>query len=530
MATFNYQAAKEAGYSDKEIQQYLDQRKSQGVDLSVLRKTSGDTDNAFISLFRGAAKGFGSTIKGIGDLGARGLSAITPKSLRGNQIQGAGEYKSPIKESTFTPTNTAEKIGFGAEQLGELFVPGAVGTKLAKVVQGTPKAAKTLGFLARSAGGAGTFGGVTALQEGAVNKKVGQAAIGGAIAEGLVAPALEKTIKFIGKKIPERFFSTFFKTSADDLTQKLRTTSLQKIQQENPQLLNALKKRGIVKIANGKIEVNPTLAHEALAHGFGTKKTGYSLEKMAEYSLAKQYELENAARTLVGETSKIGKTGTVNTTSKLTPDKFWINLGNKKDAYINLLKDINAEFSKQGYGGKGFLQGETQSVGRLLNVLKKTKGNKIPPDTALELRRLIDNLRNTSSFRLNTNLTSKQQSFKEAANYLRGKLAEIPELKNIMNEYRFYINAVDDLIAEAARRGNTRIISLFDAVVGGSSIGAGLPGAGLGLLAAARTIQTPAVLTFLGQQLSKLPRFLPAAQRSAGPIISDITRSINTKK
>jgi len=484
-------------------------------------------------VLKGAAKGVGSTIKGIGDLGARALSAITPKKIREKAgIVSSTEYKSPIKDTTFQPQGTAEKIGFGAEQFGELFIPGGAGLKVGKLVGTATKILpKAVGFLARTATRAGTgavaFGGARALQTGKIGEEAKQGAIGGAVGEGLIAPVATKTLGFISKNLPERFLSNFFKNTADDMVKKIKTEGLQKLQKQNPELLEVFRKQGIIKIGkNQQIQVDPTLAQEAIAKGFGSGKTGRSLEAMSQYSLFKQMEIENSIRSLVGKSGKITESGAVKTTSKLSPDKFWVKLGNKKKSYIDLLIDLQEKFKEQGYGGSGFLQGEIKNAGLLLNNLKSTTGDSIPADMALRLRRFIDGTRNTTSFRLNAKLTEKQASYKQAADYLRSKLAEIPELKSLMTEYKFYINAADSLVSEAVRRNNARVLTLFDAIVGGTSISANVPGAGLGFFAIARGFQSPTILSFLANKLSGLQKFTPLVEKGATPAIQSI-QSLN---
>jgi len=298
------------------------------------------------------------------------------------------------------------------------------------------------------------------------------------------APGVKQTIGFVTKKLPERFYSTFFKTTSDDMAKQIRTGAMAKLQTENPKLFNEFVKNGIIKYGTkGKIEINPTLAKQALERSLGSGKTGRSLEKMAEYSYLKQFELEAQARNFVKGT------------------KYTIDLGKNKKGYLTMLKDMMDDFKKEGYG---FLKGATDNVEQLYTTIKNTKGTKISAETSLMLRRTMDNLRSSSSFRESAKLSNKQGIFKVASNELRVKLAQLPGFKNIMAEYKFYIDAADGLVKEAARRGNARIFSLFDAIVGGTSIGANQPG-GLGLLATLRTIQTPAVLTSIARGLYSLP-------------------------
>ena len=83
----------------------------------------------------GAGKGVANTVIGLGQL----VNEYVPGVQRLNQAI----YGQPVTRDTFgaarqefaTPTNTAQKVGFGAEQIGEFFLPvGAVG-KIGKAAE-----------------------------------------------------------------------------------------------------------------------------------------------------------------------------------------------------------------------------------------------------------------------------------------------------------------------------------------------------------------------------------------------------------
>lgn len=488
--------------------------------------------------FKGVAKGVGSTIKGIGDLGAKGLRAIAPAQ----EIRKTG-YTSPISQESVTPTTAAQKVGFGAEQIAELFIPAGkvvkplvVAAKGVKALSTAPKAIKGLSFLARAAGGATEMGGARFLQTGGNLEETKNAVLGGAIGEAVIAPVVSKTLSFIAKRLPERFFSTFFKTTDDDLVRQLKTSNIVKLQQTKPDLYQKFVDQGIIKFTKGGVpEVDQTLARQALERGFGTAKTGRNLLSMADYSYSKQLELESDIVELLGKSSKPSATGavTMQAPSALQPNKFWISFGtksNSKQAYVTLLENLTKDLEKTGFGKTGFMVDEAQGAREMLNILKATKGNAIAPDVALRLRRTIDGLRNTSSFRLDPSLSKSQGALKNAANYLRGKLAEIPELKSLMKEYKFYIDAFDTLAEQAAKAKNQKILTLFDAIVGGTSMAALNPVGGLGLMASIRTVQSPAIMTFLGQQLNKMQSVAPAIERAVTPITTKAVSSFQTNK
>lgn len=102
-----------------------------------------------------------------------------------NQEGSASEQIIP--ERARTPEGTAQKIGFGIEQFGEFILPAGAVTKAGKAIQGSrlvskaPKAYRGALTLAGLSGLEGaSFGGVTALQKGKVDKEVGTAALVGA--------------------------------------------------------------------------------------------------------------------------------------------------------------------------------------------------------------------------------------------------------------------------------------------------------------------------------------------------------------
>lgn len=132
---------------------------------------------------RGALKGIGSTFAGASELGQRGLRAVT-QPITGEQKP---IERPEVLTQALTPKNTGEKIGFGMEQVGEFFIPGAVGLK---VPSGAGIATKILMEGA-------TASGVTAFQQGKLDKTV---ALTGAFASGMagVAPAVGGGAKRIG--------------------------------------------------------------------------------------------------------------------------------------------------------------------------------------------------------------------------------------------------------------------------------------------------------------------------------------------
>lgn len=166
----------------------------------------------------GVGKGVASTIKGAASLGERGLQAglqtILPKSLEDNfGVDKPLERTSAEKligEKYTTPTNTAQKIGFGAEQIGEFFIPGGASAKVGKAMEGVkslskmPKLAKAFGFAGKVATEGALATGQTALQEGEINSEAKKAGKFG-LAFPVAGAVGSKVLKGGGKLFSEVF-------------------------------------------------------------------------------------------------------------------------------------------------------------------------------------------------------------------------------------------------------------------------------------------------------------------------------------
>jgi hypothetical protein len=143
-------------------------------------------------VLKGIAKGAGNTISNIGDAERWGLNKVSP-TLAEKLIPASGQKAFHLST---TPNSTAQKVGYGGEQVGEFLVPGlgeeAAGAKLAETV---PQLGKFAAPIARM--------GVQAIGSGAVNKAQGgdfstgaaAGALGSGAGEGLriAAPSLAET-------------------------------------------------------------------------------------------------------------------------------------------------------------------------------------------------------------------------------------------------------------------------------------------------------------------------------------------------
>ena len=162
---------------------------------------------------------------------------------------------------------------------------------------------------------------------------------------------------------------------------------------------------------------------------------------------------------------------------------------------MNLLDDVADTYKR------GFYSGRAKQAITLKNSLQEGDTS---IETILKLRRFLDKMRNTSSFRtLGSPLAPRQAEFRDAADLLREKLAKTG-LGKLMNEERIYIKALDAIISDAAKRQNKNVLGLFDLMAGGGGIAAGAPLAGFSAALAVRGFQQPFTLTNLAQALFKL--------------------------
>lgn len=278
----------------------------------------------------------------------------------------------------------------------------------------------------------------------------------------MIAAMFEQFYRSV-KVLPEKLYSQVFKATKDDLEMQLRTT------------------------AAGKA-LNPTLAKEMVERGV----TG-SNEGMAVYSLKKINSIEKQIQQLLP-----------------TIDDVAIPV-NKKQV-VSILGSL-----RDGY--KEMLRTEKSAEATKLIKLLSSKGS-LSPQSALTIRRFIDEARSQSAFKLHPNLSIKQGAYKTVADSLRNELKnKVPQFKELINEERIFINAFNSLLDAAVKARNVRLINLTDILLGGGGLASGFPGAGLGAMAGVRAFQLPQVLTKLGQGIEK--GIIPAIEKSA-PILKEL--------
>lgn len=159
--------------------------------FTTLSNFSNKAGLAYRNFSIGALKGVGSTALGAAQLGSKALESgynATIGKLTGKEAFSGSGAAEQAKEA-IAPEGTAQKVGFGAEQIAEFLTPLGAEEAAAKVASKLPEGA---GMLAKAAK-AGTnlasevadVGLKTALQTGGDTEKTGEAAIATAALGGV---------------------------------------------------------------------------------------------------------------------------------------------------------------------------------------------------------------------------------------------------------------------------------------------------------------------------------------------------------
>lgn len=167
------------------------------------------------NLVAGAAKAVGSTLAGASSLGEKVFLRPIDK-LMGQNPQGPTQGEQ-IQKQLLQPTNTAQKIGFGAEQIAEFFLPGGAAGKIGKVAElgaGANKFAKAIGTGTRLAAEGVTGSGLNATQQGGGDNFTLNAILYGTLS-GL-GSAASKLGQVVTKKLPATLVNTALKPTLDE--------------------------------------------------------------------------------------------------------------------------------------------------------------------------------------------------------------------------------------------------------------------------------------------------------------------------
>lgn len=139
-----------------------------------------EQDGAVQQFGTGIAKGALQTVQGLGQLGLKGVKALTGKDYGTKETF----FKDP---KALEAQGGAEKVGKFAEQVAEFAVPG---TKVAKLTQGAK-------FIPKIAARMATSAAVTSAQQGEIGKDVGTAALTEAVIP-IAGKIIKPATKFLG--------------------------------------------------------------------------------------------------------------------------------------------------------------------------------------------------------------------------------------------------------------------------------------------------------------------------------------------
>lgn len=155
-----------------------------------------------VELGTGALKGLGSS--------AYGLSRMVP---------GLRQLMPPEKPEFLQPQTTSERIGYTGEQIGEFFVPGTAGEKVAAKL---PAVSKAVSIPARAALEAAGAYGVSRVQGLTSEEAAAPAAV--AAGTALAMPGILKALGSVGRGIQTRLLSP----TAHDISEGFNIRNIQK--------------------------------------------------------------------------------------------------------------------------------------------------------------------------------------------------------------------------------------------------------------------------------------------------------------
>lgn len=504
------------GYVNKVTQKYLEEqgnivgldfpKNTGGLQIASVAEAAGPSDNEIDPVEKalggtGEAQGFkesytmtdviGDYTKGFvkRSLGTvQNIGNVIAKPL--GKALGVPEEEIGISEETLKPEGTAQKVGAFTSDVAGFLLPAGVISKTQVGVNALIQGSKFLPSATRVAAKAG----IEAIGGGAVSlAETGD--LGEAVKTGALFGALKGVTGGLGElarayRLPERIYSSIFKNTYQDVRQQLTTEGLKAFQKSDPEGFRQLVSSGIIKTGKGGVIVDDTIAKQALDRGLKG-----SLRNMANTVVSGLYKSEDAVRKIAAKT------------------KAKVDMSEKQ--FNTVLSQIAQEYEAVGFGQFA------QKAKALNSAIKASKG-KVSVGTALEIRRLLDGLRRQSSYGSQSPLLSlSQQNLKFLSNTLRSRVNSMKGMGNVMENYTFYIEALEHLGKAAQRSGNNQIVSLIDSVFfSGAAMGNPAIGSALGL--GRRILSTPASATRIGSSIYNSP----GALTKTGVIIKGATTNL----
>lgn len=351
---------------------------------------------------------------------------------------------------------TAQKLGAATAELAQFFIPAGKAMKAERSIDLLTKGMTSPLFAAATrVVGKGLIqgaaaGGIKFVQTGGDAGESAKVGIGAGVFRGGIATIGEGARAL---RIPERLYSMIFRNTASDMMDELKTETLVNLYKTQPEKYAALVKQGIITETEGGPQVNATIAKQALDMGLKG-----SIRNMAKSVVEGTLDSESQVRTLVANYK-----GTVDLS---------------EPQFQKILTKISSQYQDVGFNEI------SDEAARLAGVIKDSKGA-VDAITALDVRRLLDRARIASSFdRGVMELSLGQSNLKTLADAARKRVNAIPGMGDVMGKYSFYIDAMETLAKEAARRGNNQALSLIDSLFLSSAFGADnyIPGLTAGMV------------------------------------------------
>lgn len=390
--------------------------------LDTIKSISEGSRQGAKDFVLGQLKGAGTSALNIASLGSNILKSGYDATIGKMTGKKAVDTKQTIEagKSAIAPTNLAQKIGFGTEQIGEMFIPTGIESGVTKLASGK----KYLTSASKVLGGTADIAGKTYLQTGGDNKQTLTAAAltAGGLGLGEAASALSRKLSPALKASAEKSYA-----------QALGATT-----KENKAITQKIVPQLIEKKVTG-------LSRKALASKFSK-------------------ELEVAGKAMDDVLDTIPKDAPVSLKS-----------------VIDQLDDAKMAFMVPGKEGT-LIAADPQAVKHIEGfqaILKDVGIDDAPYESVRKLRQIWDNgVAQSKGFYGKTLAEgSKIEAQREATNAIRAELArEFPNMDKVNREFSFWSKAnkvINDTLerTQSQQRPLTETIRRSAGAVGGASIG-----------------------------------------------------------
>ena len=406
-------------------------------------------------------------------------------------------------DAALTPDGKAQQYGFGAEKVGEFFVPAGQVAKVDKVISGVKAfdgATKTARFgnavirTGLKMGSEGVAAGGVSLGQSAYQGRLdseegrssavdeaGKIAMFAGGTKGIFAGAGE----FFGKPQAQKLYQAIYKqtpkegeTIFDSVRRAMPSTA-----DEQAKLAKELGYKGFDGSEQARDKLYG-LVSDAIEQG-GTKISGgqslaqWAIEKKLTGSLKKQSL--KVMRLLDDAEASVQKTAETS---------------NVRVPVEKSLSDFTKKLS-ENYADFG--RGEFSS--KIDDIMSRTgdDGSMSLKDT-IELRRVLDSLRSKASYK-GFNAGDNIQYWSDA---LRKVINKSDGLGDVNKDYSLALQAREALIKKAQQDGNKQVLGALEAYVAGEPLAAAGNAGGLMAVVAKRTVNSPTFQTKTGQFLNKL--------------------------